>query len=196
MMRTLLILVCTINVLMTGCKTGTKQSACGTGASCGAPCGGCVQIGAATVNPVQQQAAAPVEKPQPKPVMEVSHSNQTVNPFEGQPAQVQPKPEPAELPVPNHAHAENYGWLIGELQRVHAPAHQWKIRYAGLDEHDEWGGSVVLAPDARLDQCNNGDQVYVEGEILTARPSLYLSGPLYRLRTIRPASEMVRISQD
>ena len=177
---------------MTGCKTGTKQSACGT---CGVPCGGCAQVGVAAVDPIQQPSEAAVEKPQQEPVVEVSHSHQTVNPFE-QPADVQPKSEPAELPVPNHAHAENYGWLIGELQRVHAPSHQWKIRYARLDEHDEWGGSMILAPDARLDQCRNGDKVYVEGEILTARPSLYLSGPLYRIRTIRPASEMVRVSEN
>ncbi len=144
------------------------------------------------MNPISQHTA-PVEKP--KPVVEVSHSDQTINPFQ-QPAQPKPEPEPKEVPVPSQAHAKNYGWLIGELQRVHAPGHQWKLRYAPLDEHDEWGGSVVLAPDARLDQCKNGDQVYVEGEIITIRPSLYLSGPLYRIRAIRPASQMVRVTQN
>ncbi len=187
-MRTLLILVCTINLTMTGCKTGTKHSSCAT--TCGVPCGSCARVGAAAVRPAPHPPVVPEKKAEPMPVKEISHSNKIANPFT-QPA----APEPKEMPVPEYAHAGNYGWLIGELQRVHAPGHEWKIRYAPLDQHDEWGGSMVLAPDVRLDEFQNGDKVYVEGEILTARPSLYLSGPLYRVRILRPASDMVRVTR-
>lgn len=85
-----------------------------------------------------------------------------------------------------YGHADNYTWLIGRLQRVSTPNEQWKIRYAPLDEEDQWGGSMVLAPDARLTSYNDGDIVYLEGQIIAPRPSLYISGPLYRVRIIRP----------
>ena len=44
---------------------------------------------------------------------------------------------------------------------------------------------MVLAPDIRLEDFSDGDCVYIEGEILVKRPSLYLAGPLYRIHTIR-----------
>ncbi|HUG91624.1 MAG TPA: hypothetical protein VML55_12360 [Planctomycetaceae bacterium] len=87
-----------------------------------------------------------------------------------------------------YGHDGEYRWLMGELQRVHVPGGEWKLRYSPLDVQDHWGGSVVLATDVRLDDFADGDIVYVDGEILAARPSLYLSGPLYRVRTIRPAN--------
>ena len=82
-------------------------------------------------------------------------------------------------------HGENYEWLIGQLQRVHVPREGWKIRYLPLDQKDQWGGSVVLAPDIRIEEFTEGDTVYVEGKILSNRASLYLSGPRYRLSKIR-----------
>ena len=84
-----------------------------------------------------------------------------------------------------YGHGENYNWVIGKLQRVHVPGGEWKIRYLELDKIDRWGGSMVLAPDIRLENFSNGDCIYIEGEILVERPSLYLAGPLYRVRTIR-----------
>ena len=86
-------------------------------------------------------------------------------------------------------HGENYEWLIGKLQRVHVPRKGWKIRYAPIDEKERYGGSVVLAPDIRLEKYKDGDVVYVEGEILGDRASLYLAGARYRVRTIRRATE-------
>lgn len=85
-----------------------------------------------------------------------------------------------------YGHANDYTWLIGRLQRISTPTEQWKIRYAPLDEEDQWGGSMVLAPDARLGSYTDGDIVYLEGQIIAPRPSLYISGPLYRVRLIRP----------
>lgn len=114
------------------------------------------------------------------------------------PAQEPAIPEEAEpvQPVvqltsgPRHGHADDYRWLVGQLQRVNLSDGHWKIRYAPLDQVDQWGGSVILAPDIRLENYKEGQNVYVEGEILVRRPSLYVAGPLFRIRTIRPASEM------
>ncbi len=78
-------------------------------------------------------------------------------------------------------HGKDYEWLIGNLQRVHIPRDGWKIRYSRIDQIDKWGGSMVLAPDIRLEEFSDGDTVYIEGEVLNNRASLYLSGPLYRI---------------
>lgn len=184
-MRTLLILACTTTVMVTGCKTGNKNTSCATS------CGGCahMQVGAVTIQPAPKKVAA---QPKPKAVVEVSHSDDKNSPFENledlKPA-LAVEPAVKETPVPKMSHDEKYRWLIGRLQRVHSPKHEWKLRYAPLDQHDQWGGSVVLAQDARLDDWNDGDLVYIEGEILNERPSVYLTGPLYRIRVIRPAEE-------
>ena len=95
-------------------------------------------------------------------------------------------PEPsADSMAGGYGHGENYEWLIGRLQKVHVPREGWKIRYLPLDKKDRWGGSVVLAPDIRIEEYNEGDKVYIEGTILSNRASLYLSGPRYRFSTIR-----------
>lgn len=102
---------------------------------------------------------------------------------------VETRPVSTEVEDGRYAHASDYSWLTGRLQRVHVPGGEWKIRYAPLSEMDQWGGSMVLAPDVRLDSFSDGDFVRIEGEILTDRPSLYLSGALYRIRTVEQAGE-------
>lgn len=196
MMRTLVILVCTINLCLTGCKTGQKSTHCTTAccevACCETGCAdtaikgcGVAHVGvAAKPEPVKvaekkEQEIKPVALEQPKITLE------KVIPAKRPIAQ----PELERVQIPEYAHAKNYSWLVGQLQRVHTSQHEWKIRYAALDENEQWGGSMVLAQDAKLDQWKDGDMVYVEGEILNERPSVYLSGPLYRVRHIRNAQD-------
>lgn len=200
-MRTLLILVGTINLLTMGCQTATKKSTCGS--ACGSPCGQCAtaHAGIANVNTEVVNVAANEEN-----VVKTGHVQEQTPPFEvpenpfeelevaEETPAPNPQPEQITIPEPQRGHGKNYEWLVGTLQRVHSsPKHQWKIRYADLDQHDKWGGSVILAPDARLDNWKDGDMVYVEGEVLTARPSLYLTGALYRIHSIRSASEVTQI---
>ena len=100
-------------------------------------------------------------------------------------------PEPVYQPsgsLGDYGHDKEYKWLIGRLQRVHVRGGEWKIRYAPLDQIDQWGGSMVLAPDIRLEEFSEGDLIHVEGEILVERPSLYIAGPLYRIHTVRPVN--------
>lgn len=190
-MRALLILVCTINLFIVGCKTGTKQSTCAvTSCGCTATHIGCTatHIGVTAAELEQPEELAQTAEVQIEQVK--SSVTETINPFEN--AEVLAKPEPrAEISIPEYGHEKNYRWLLGHLQRVHSTNHRWKIRYAPLDQNDEWGGSVILAPDARLDEWNDGDMVYVEGEILNERPSVYLTGPLYRVHLIRAAKDGV-----
>lgn len=93
---------------------------------------------------------------------------------------------------PLYGHAPDYSWLIGNLQKVHVTGATWKIRYAPLDEEDRYGGTAIFTPDVRIDRFQDGDVVYVEGHILNDRPSLYLAGPSYRIRTIRKVTDSDR----
>ena len=83
------------------------------------------------------------------------------------------------------AHAPDYSWLKGRLQKVHVPGVEWKIRYLPIDKVDPWGGSMILAADIRLEDFGDQDMVFIEGEIVHDRPSVYLNGPLYRISEIR-----------
>lgn len=139
------------------------------------------------------------------------------------PAEFEPAPPPAEAqlappPVPapvvskvsapepvdpvleaqrrGYGQGENHVWLVGRLQRVHVPGSDWKLRYLPITQQDDYGGSVVMSLDARIDEFQDGDIVYVEGEIIGQRPTLYLSGPLYRIRTIRAVPEQNRIAAE
>lgn len=81
-------------------------------------------------------------------------------------------------------HAADYSWVQGTLTFVHVNGGAWIVRYAGLDETDPHGGSVVLARDRRLNDFKEGDVVRVRGEILNPRSSKFLGGPLYRVHSI------------
>jgi len=110
-------------------------------------------------------------------------------------ADVEPQPKPPAKIEPKiesrsdmYGHADDYSWLKGRLHKVHVPGVEWKIRYLPIDEVDQWGGSMVLAPDIRLEDFNHLDVVYIKGKQLADRPSLYVSGPLYRIESIHDLS--------
>jgi hypothetical protein len=69
---------------------------------------------------------------------------------------------------PGMEHAENYGWLKGELQCLHGPngSMTWNLRYASVDEEDKFGGSVTLVDMGRGHNFQSGQMVKVEGEVL------------------------------
>jgi hypothetical protein len=82
-------------------------------------------------------------------------------------------------------HDEDYTCVVGQLQRVHVAGGLWVVRYAGIDEEDRFGGSVVLAPAVSLKDVREGDLVRVHGEVLSeGRASKHLGGPLYRALTV------------
>jgi hypothetical protein len=90
---------------------------------------------------------------------------------------------------PGFAHADNYGWVQGELQYLHS--HQcWRVRYASVDEDDKYGGYVVLEEAGRMmGNLQSGQMVRVEGEVLEPSSSEMGSKSYrYRVRSIEPMS--------
>jgi len=82
-------------------------------------------------------------------------------------------------------HAADYSTLTGQLYFVHADGGLWVLRYAPLGEEEQNGGSVVLARDRQMDDYREGDLVSVNGEIINPKASAKLSGPLFRVQSIR-----------
>lgn len=81
--------------------------------------------------------------------------------------------------------AEDYSWITGQLFYIHADGGRWVLRYAGVDQEDKYGGSVVLQSAADMRNFREGDLVSVNGEVLTDnRASKHLGGPLYRVTSI------------
>jgi hypothetical protein len=93
------------------------------------------------------------------------------------------------LPVPNQGAQNDYRKIIGQLMYVHVNGGRWVVRYAGLDQEDRYGGSVVLEPSAELEQLTEGDVVCVQGEVLNeGRAERPLGAPLYRVQSIQRLS--------
>ena len=98
----------------------------------------------------------------------------------------EPAPRPAmDLPTRTGlSHSADYTILVGEL---HYNAHQgtWRLRFAGLDEEDRYGGSVTLDGVGRqMDGFHDGQRVRVEGVL--ADPESRGVSPSYRVRDLRP----------
>jgi hypothetical protein len=195
---------CTSSACATDCKTSCAATCVPAGANgcCATACGACgdtisqAKAAAAQKAELAAQPAKPAAKPATQPNPFVESEIQPTNAVEPL-GPVEASAEPATFAPKTtiYRHAEDYRWLVGQLQRVHTPGTEWKIRYAAIDEHDVWGGSMVLARDARLDGFQDGQLVYVEGEILAERPTAYLAGPLYRLNVIRPVTEQDLMGQ-
>jgi hypothetical protein len=92
------------------------------------------------------------------------------------------RPMPIEAPKP--AYANDYSWIQGRLRWVQVNGGAWIVRYAPLDQVDQYGGSMVLTRDARVDRLKEGDFVRIEGEVLSDRSTIFLGGPLYRIKEI------------
>jgi hypothetical protein len=63
------------------------------------------------------------------------------------------------------AHAENYGWLVGEVQYSHVKK-TWRLRYASVDEDDRYGGSVTLDGGTHTGELKEGQIVKIEGKLM------------------------------
>ena len=83
-------------------------------------------------------------------------------------------------------HGDNYEWITGQLSYMHVDGGVWVVRYAGLEEEDRFGGSVVLAPAVSMKNFREGDLVRVHGEVLDqGHSSHHLGGPLYRVNSVQ-----------
>lgn len=85
------------------------------------------------------------------------------------PIDTTPELQPMKLkPGERFGHAADFKWVAGVLDR-HQKGGFWTLRYADYAADDPWGGKVRLIDDPRLAAFRNGDQVYVEGELLAPR---------------------------
>lgn len=105
----------------------------------------------------------------------------TAIPTESVVAQVPVRPI---IEAPRLEFAADYSWVQGSLKYVHVNGGAWVVRYAPLDQTDRFGGSMVLARDARMDRYQEGDFVRISGEILSDRSSIFLGGALYRVEDV------------
>ena len=92
----------------------------------------------------------------------------------------------ARTPTEKFGHGPDYRWVAGALDR-HARGGFWTIRYADGSTDDRWGGKVRLIDDSRMRDFQDGDIVYVEGELLA--PASAADGPTafppFRVMSIR-----------
>lgn len=174
-MRTLVATSLTAALAITGCSS----SRCGQAECCTAVVPQC------TTPYVPPQPPPPPPEPTPAPpppaISKVSVAPKALSPID-------------EAIQKGYGQGENHEWLVGRLQRVHVPGSDWKLRYLPISQVDDYGGSVVMSLDARIDEFTDGDLVYVEGAIIANRPTLYLNGPLYRINAIRAVPEQNRIA--
>jgi hypothetical protein len=92
---------------------------------------------------------------------------------------LQPPPAPpAAPPQSTLGHAPDYSWLCGELQHFKG---SWRLRYAGYDDTDQWGGSVTLAPESLPPNLAEGQHVRVRGRLVPGGRG----GPTYEPDTVQ-----------
>lgn len=63
-----------------------------------------------------------------------------------------------------YGYGTNHQWLQGELERHSRD--QILLRYTPMDHPDAWGGRVALESHPHLEAFLDGDQIYLEGEIV------------------------------
>ena len=85
-------------------------------------------------------------------------------------------------------HAPDFRWVAGVLDR-HRKGGYWTLRYADLSVDDRWGGKVRLMDDARLTDLQDGDTVFVEGELLAPASDSAAAGttsyPPFRVTSVK-----------
>lgn len=84
---------------------------------------------------------------------------------------------------PEFGHASDYTWLTGELSYI-PQKDQWRLRFASIDEEDQYGGSVTLDAHAEMQGYQSGQLVRVEGTVID-RDSREIA-PKYRVKEITP----------
>lgn len=83
---------------------------------------------------------------------------------------------------PRFSHAEDYSWLVGELNYLHS-RRGWRLRYASINEEDPYGGSVSLNVSGHmLANLRDGQIVRVHGMLLD--PESRKPAPEYRVVSI------------
>jgi hypothetical protein len=67
--------------------------------------------------------------------------------------------------APCFAHGGDYTWLCGQVEYSRL-SQSWRLRYASVDEPDRFGGSVSLAPNAKVQTLKDGQYVRITGHLI------------------------------
>ncbi len=63
-------------------------------------------------------------------------------------------------------HAPNFAWIVGRVEFLHMK-NQWRVRYAGFDSDDKYGGVVTLGGVDHLSgQLKDGMTVRLQGQMV------------------------------
>ncbi len=94
-------------------------------------------------------------------------------------------------PPAGFGHAEDYSWLSGELQFIQA-RNVWRLRYAPFEQEGRYGGTVLLVGDGLPTNCQAGQIVRVEGQLVNpetdeARPPYWVRS--FKVLKVAPATE-------
>jgi hypothetical protein len=123
-----------------------------------------------------------VTHPQPTEVnheMAIKAPDQVTSPVASQ------KAAPAPYTGAGYYHSADYATLVGELH-YNPRQNSWRLRYAGIDEEDRYGGSVTLHNVGReMADFKTGQYVRIEGAVVD-KDSREVS-PKYTVRDILPA---------
>ncbi len=93
---------------------------------------------------------------------------------------------PAFAANPKAGHAADFGWVVGELAYSHSKK-EWRLRYAGLDADDKFGGSVTLTGVGDFEGVmESGKLVHVEGEVLDKDSK---AAPRFRVTALKPVAQ-------
>jgi hypothetical protein len=94
--------------------------------------------------------------------------------------------------APCFAHAPDHCWIQGQLEYSRLSG-GWRVRYASVDEVDEYGGCVTLIDDGRLGPLKDGAYVRVQGHL--SGSSDRTSSRTYRVESITPVGNLNSVNQ-
>lgn len=172
----------TASALALGCNSTSKQS--GGCATCGgvqtpaavAPASPYGPIATTKVPEVSHEMAAP---PVQRPISERVTATTPVRSGVASPTEAD-----LGLGVTGYHHNPEYTILVGELIQ-NRRQNTWRLRFAGLDEEDRYGGSVTLHNLGReMASFKHGQHVRVEGAVID--PESKEVSPAFRVREILP----------
>ena len=78
----------------------------------------------------------------------------------------------------SYGHGSDFSWISGEVQLWRKDI---RMRYASLDEADQFGGSLSLVGEEHLEQLKDGDQLKLIGHVVIhdakrGGPAYYVEG--------------------
>jgi hypothetical protein len=103
--------------------------------------------------------------------------------------EVEPAPPSTPPLKPGFGCAGDYSWLLGELQYIRS-RNVWRLRYLDGDAEDRYGGTVTLVGEGLPHDCQSGQMVRVEGQVVNPdssdpRPPYWVR----KLQVLKPAPD-------